>query len=538
MPNFNYTVGASFRPYTFEEMLRPLAMYTEEYNAIQEGIGELGAKADVFDKLANEQTDPKAYAMYKQYSNDLASQAESLAKQGLTPASRQGLVNMRRRYSSEIIPIEQAYKRRGELVDEQRKALQQDSTLLFDRLASTISLDELIDNPALSPQSYSGALLTKQVGTAASNLSKEMRDNPRKWRSILGNQYYETLMQKGYRPEEVLQAIQNNPNAAPELRRLVDDAVESSGIASWGDQNILNRAYDYARQGLWNAVGETQYQTLSNKAYDYAMQERLASIKKGAEAAVDGKSYRAVPKTAVDGDKKTTELKKDLEYITGLMNGTNKFNEMRTRKIPIDDPLELRGTRGHLQPKGYRDEQYNYTAEQLNRLREKYGTTNLQELSDKLSADIRSSAVRSFVYKPNITQSDLISQVIKENSRTLAGATESTGLYELEDNRKGDAIDIEDMNKYFTDDMDLSYDPEVGIILNSTDSKGKTRQMVIDPELVDDPQRNVHNMMESINALLDAGADTEAQKKIEDFMNYLDGKFNTLVKRQSNTTSK
>ena len=537
MPNFNYTAGASFRPYTFEEMLRPLAMYTKEYNAIQEGIGELGAKADVFDKLANEQTDPKAYAMYKQYSNDLASQAESLAKQGLTPASRQGLVNMRRRYSSEIIPIEQAYKRRGELVDEQRKALQQDSTLLFDRLASTISLDELIDNPALSPQSYSGALLTKQVGTAASNLSKEMRDNPRKWRSILGNQYYETLMQKGYRPEEVLQAIQNNPNAAPELKRLVDDAVESSGIASWGDQNILNRAYDYARQGLWNAVGETQYQTLSNKAYDYAMQERLATIKKGAKAAA-GKSYRAVPKTAVDGDKKTTELKKDLEYITGLMNGTNKFNEMRTRKVPIDDPFELKGTRGHLQPKGYRDEQYNYTAEQLNRLSEKYGTTNLQELSDKLSADIRSSAVRSFVYKPNITQSDLISQVIKENSRTLAGATESTGLYELEDNRKGDAIDIEDMNKYFTDDVDLSYDPEVGIILNSTDSKGKTRQMVLDPELIDDPQRNVHNMMESINALLDAGADIEAQKKIEDFMNYLDGKFNTLVKRQSNTTSK
>lgn len=536
MPNFNYTAGASFRPYTFEEMLRPLAMYTGEYNAIQEGIGELGAKADAFDKLANEQTDPKAYAMYKQYSNDLASQAGSLAKQGLTPASRQGLVNMRRRYSSEIIPIEQAYKRRGELVDGQRKALQQDSTLLFDRLASTISLDELIDNPALSPQSYSGALLTKQVGTAASNLSKEMRDNPRKWRGILGNQYYEALMQKGYRPEEVLQAIQDNPNAAPELKGLVDDAVESSGIASWGDQNILDRAYGYARQGLWNAVGEAQYQTLSNKAYDYAMQERLATMKKGAEAA--GKSYRAVPKTAVDGDKKTTGLKKDLEYITGLMDGTNKFNEMRTRKVPIDDPFELKGTRGHLQPKGYREERYNYTAEQLDRLSGKYGTTNLQELSDKLSADIRSGAVRSFVYKPNITQSDLISQVIKENSRTLAGATESTGLYELEDNRKGDAIDIEDMDKYFTDDVDLSYDPEVGIILNSTDSKGKTRQMVLDPELIDDPQRNVHNMMESINALLDAGADMEAQEKIGDFMNYLDGKFNTLVKRQGNTTSK
>lgn len=72
---------------------------------------------------------------------------------------------MKRRYSSEIVPIEQAYKRRQELVDEQRKLQAQDSTLLFDRPASTLSLDELISNPALSPQSYSGALLSKQVGT-------------------------------------------------------------------------------------------------------------------------------------------------------------------------------------------------------------------------------------------------------------------------------------------------------------------------------------------------------------------------------------
>ena len=82
-----------------------MAAHTKEYNIIQEGMGELGTKADVFDKMANEQTDPLAYAMYKQYSNDLAAQAESLAKQGLTPASRQGLIDMKRRYSSEIIPI-------------------------------------------------------------------------------------------------------------------------------------------------------------------------------------------------------------------------------------------------------------------------------------------------------------------------------------------------------------------------------------------------------------------------------------------------
>lgn len=552
MANFSYTAGSRFSPYTFEEMLRPLAMYTEEYNAIQEGIGELGAKADVFDKLANEQTDPKAYAMYKQYSNDLASQAESLAKQGLTPASRQGLVNMRRRYSSEIIPIEQAYKRRGELVDEQRKALQQDSTLLFDRLASTISLDELIDNPALSPQSYSGALLTKQVGTAASNLSKEMRDNPRKWRSILGNQYYETLMQKGYRPEEVLQAIQNNPNAAPELKRLVDDVIESSGIASWGDQNILNRAYEYARQGLWNAVGETQYQVQTNRAYDYAMKEALDRKKKEQEE----KSriyYRAVPKTTIDGDKKTTQMNEDLKVLQEILGNPSLLDKQSKRTIREPKYFSPDPQASFVMDSGLgetREETYYPYQEKLAELSKRYGDINytitdgrlsggnLAELAQQLSNDIRSSAVRSFSYKPNITQSDLITQVLKENTRSYYRRSNNTGLWELEDNKKGDKIDIEDLNNYFTSDADFDFDPDLGFIINSTDSKGETRSAILDTELLDDQNRTFSKAQQAIKIALENGEDELATTLIDATMEAFYKRYNTLEKRQSNTFSK
>lgn len=539
MANFSFVSGAKFRPFSYQEMLQPLQAYTQEYNTIQEGMGELGTKADVFDKMANEQTDPQAYAMYKQYSNDLAKQAESLAKQGLTPASRQGLIDMKRRYSSEIIPIEQAYKRRQELVDEQRKLQAQDSTLLFDRPASTLSLDELISNPALSPQSYSGALLSKQVGTAAQNLAKEVRENPRKWRTILGNQYYETIMQKGFRPEEIMQAVQNNPEASPILQGIVEDAVGSSGIKNWNDENILNRAYDYARQGLWNAVGETQYQQLSNKAYDYAMQERLAAIKKGKTEGTQSKVFRAVPKTKVDGDKKTTELNDELKFIQQLRANPELINEVSKRRVGVHDPDRLLGTRGNLQYSQYKDEEYKPNAERLNQIIKKYDMKDgsMDQLEQKLQADIRSSAVRNFIYKPDITQSDLISQVIKENARTLGAATESTGLYELDNNRKGDPIKLKNITEYFTGDNDISYDPEVGLIINAT-KDGKTKSAVIDPELIDDADRNVSGYMKNINVLLENGYDVEAQKYIETMMNYIYGKFNTLAKRQSNTDSK
>lgn len=539
MANYSFISNAKFRPFSYQEMLQPLQAYTNEYNTIQEGMGELSTKAGVFERLANEQTDPQAYAMYKQYSNDLAKQAESLAKQGLTPASRQGLIDMKRRYSSEIVPIEQAYKRRQELVDEQRKLQAQDSTLLFDRPASTLSLDELISNPALSPQSYSGALLAKQVGTAAQNLAKEVRENPRKWRTILGNQYYETIMQKGFRPEEIMQAVQNNPEASPILQGIVGDAVGSSGIKNWNDENILNRAYDYARQGLWNAVGETQYQTLSNKAYDYAMQERIAKLKKGKTEGTPSPTWRSVPKTKVDGDKKTTELNKDLEFIQQLRANPSMVKEVATRRVGVHDPDRLLGTRGNLQYRSYKDEEYKPHAERLKQIIKKYNMEdgNMDKLEQKLQADIRSSAVRSFVYKPNITQSDLISQVIKENARTLGAATESTGLYELDDNRKGDPIKLKNISDYFTGDNDISYDPEVGLIINAT-KDGKTKSAVIDPELIDDADRSVAGYMNNINVLLENGYDVEAQRYINTMMNYIYGKFNTLAKRQSNTDSK
>ncbi len=554
MANYSFISGAKFRPFSYQEMLQPLQAYTQEYNAIQEGVGDLESKSAVFDKLANEQSDPQSYAMYKQYSNDLAEQAELLARQGLTPASRQGLIDMRRRYSSEIIPIEQAYKRRQELVDEQRKLQAQDSTILFERPASSISLDELIANPALSPQPYSGALLTKQVGTAAQNLAKEVRENPRKWRAILGNQYYETIMQKGFRPEEVLQTIQNNPKASPILHSIVEDAVGSSGIQKWKNEDMLNRAYDYARQGLWNAIGTTEYQNLSNKAYDYAMRNKATRTEGAVESEEDNNLYsRAVPKTTIDEDKNTVQMSEDLKTIQEILNDPSLLNKQSKRIVgeptyfSPDPQASFVMSNALGEPK---EETYYPYQERLAELSKRYGDinytitegkldrNNLAELAQQLSDDIRSSAVRSFVYKPNITQSDLIFQVLRENIRSYHRRSGNTGLWEIKNNKKGKQVDIDDLNKYLPPDADLDLDLDLGFIANSTDSKGKTRSTIIDTELLDDENRTLSKAQQSIKIALENGEDQLANKLIKDTMKVLYMRFYNLVKRPSNTSSK
>ncbi len=547
MGNYSLVVNSKFKPFSYAEMLQPVQMATLAHQDVENEYAELASKANVWEGIANEQADPYAYKMYKSYSDDLETQAETLAREGLNPTSRQGMLNMKSRYSSDIIPIEQAYTRRRQLADEQRKLLAQDNTLMFDRNASTYSLDELIKNPELSYQSYSGATLSKQVGTAAANLSKEMRENPRKWRSILGNQYFETIMQKGYRPEEIIQVMQNDPNASAILSSIVEDAVGSSNISSWGDNNSLNRAYEYARQGLWNAVGETQYQQVSDKSYDYDMQEELDRKKADratAEADKNRLYYRAVPKTTVDTDKKTTQMNEDMAFLQEVMRNPSILNKKET-KYTTGHTTMYGATVG-----GGQKYEVSPNLDRLSEISKRYGfdirmnetdgvwSSNLGELSEKLNADIKSSAVRSFSYKPNITQSDLITQVLKENTRSFYRRANETGIYELDGNQKGDAINIEDINSYFTSDSDIDFDLDLGFIINSTDSAGKTRSAVLDTELLDDQNRTFSRAQQSIKSALDNGEDELATLLIEATMEAFYNRYNTLEKRQSNTFSK
>jgi hypothetical protein len=288
MANYSLVVGSKFSPFTYQELLEPAVSATKAHQELENQYSELSTKASVWEGLANEQTDPEAYATYKAYSEELKKQADQLTSQGLSIGSRKAVADLKSRYSSDIVPIENAYTRRKELVDEQRKLRNADNTLMFDVDASTLSLDDLIKNPQLGYQSYSGALIAKQVGDAAKNLAKEIRNNPREWKPILEDQYFQTMMQKGYTTEEILLAASQDPNAPTALTNLVNTAVESTGISNWKGvkdaegnltnygRQLLEKARDYGVQGLWNAVGDTQYQVQSNKAYDYAMREAAA----------------------------------------------------------------------------------------------------------------------------------------------------------------------------------------------------------------------------------------------------------------------
>lgn len=277
MANYSLILDTKFKPFSYAEMLAPVAAATQARQAIEEEYGNLATKANVWEEMANEQTDPYAYKMYKTYSDDLEARAEQLMRYGLNASSRKGMLDMRARYSKEIVPIETAYKRREELATEQRKALAQNPTLRYQRMARTMSLDDFIKNPSLDyGESYSGALLTQQVSQAATAFQKALTDKGKL--KGLGLPYqYERMLQYGATPAQVMAAMsqdaqQGDSEAVKFLRGITEQVLKSSGVADWADNATMEEFRAFANQGLYSAIGQTK---IDNFTDQFSMQDAL-----------------------------------------------------------------------------------------------------------------------------------------------------------------------------------------------------------------------------------------------------------------------
>ena len=263
--NYGFVSGARFRPFSYQEMVAPLQQATEAQQQVEEAYSELGAQADLMASIANEQINPRAYKMYKGYADALASQAEDLVRNGLTPGSRNALANMRRKFSSEIVPIQTAQAKREQLTKEQREAMQRDPSLMFDIDYRNTSIDDLMKNPNATYNSISGNELTKRAAQMASNFAKILQQSPQ-YESILNGQYFQQMQQMGYTPDQIMQTVINDPNAPKELKQIADTVYEQAGLDKYSPE-IQQRGRQFINAGLYQAIGSQKYDNVNNKNY-------------------------------------------------------------------------------------------------------------------------------------------------------------------------------------------------------------------------------------------------------------------------------
>ena len=260
------SLNTQYNPFTYDELIRPLAEYGKAYKEIEDQYNELSTTANVWDSLQYNPNDKDVYEKYKSYNNDLSREIEDLTTNGLTGNNRKALLNMKARYSREIAPIAQAYQNRQKYAALLQEAYK-DPTAIVDRDVNDIGLSEFIKNPNLMPKIQSGALITKRVADKVkSYANSEIKAG--KWRGNgPENQLLERVVTTGLTRDDI-QAIINNPKAFPEITKLINDVVDTTGVSDWKtNPTAYNKALAYAYEGLYAGVGKQDIDVRKNEEH-------------------------------------------------------------------------------------------------------------------------------------------------------------------------------------------------------------------------------------------------------------------------------
>lgn len=552
--------GSKFKPFSYAELIQPIQLVEAVHQAVEDQYNELSTKANVWENIANEQDSPYTYNMYKTYADDLKYQADQLATSGLTPTSRQGLNNMRTRYSQQIVPIEQGYAAKVRDIEAQKQAKLKDNTLMFDREAAFTNLDDYVRNPNLSYTAYSGQTLASQTSQMARNLAKELKEY-KKGKPI--DAYTNTFLTKyNVSSDDVLYAIEhpNDKRSNKALRAIMDAAVNASPIPSWRDMDTLDRAYQYAGMGLWDAIGEERVTPIENYGARLAARQAVGS---SSSTTVPRVPWRAIPITRTNEQiRNTTQMKSDVEFLRELASNPSKALDVQKTYYP---GVKGRGEPGsadiNIAPGDVVTQPY---MKRLSDISKKYGinvnfnigdnrnnsTEGLIKAAEELESRIRKSAIRSTGYALTNTNFDLGSRILAENIRSRSQrANDDTGAFEIEDGKvKSKPSKLEDVIGYINKDAQIEFDPSLGVVLRGSIQDGKTyktKSFLLDPEVIAGESINVGGriynryqyLIDLINESIENN-DVEAATAISTrLMEDLDSYFNSIAKTQGNTMS-
>lgn len=103
----NLAITSQFRPFTYDELVKPFLQYKEAYEKAEQDYSNLSAQTEMWKDIANQTSNPEAYAMYQRYSTDLNSIMDDFSR-GMNVNNRRALLGMKRRYYQDIQPIADA----------------------------------------------------------------------------------------------------------------------------------------------------------------------------------------------------------------------------------------------------------------------------------------------------------------------------------------------------------------------------------------------------------------------------------------------
>lgn len=223
MANTFITNTSKFKPFSFQEMLQPYAIYTDAYNKADEELNTL--LEDAATKGFNfAPQDTAESAAYNTIIDRIKTASDQLAG-GLNPQLSKEINQLNKDYRKVMLPIQQQLNKRAELAAEQRELLARNPNLRFTKDYSTASLKDITGS-----STYNIIDLDDLYKTAAQEFSSKTstlyRDNIDPT-PIEGTDYYNVTTGYGYTPKEFIEGLSNKDSDVYKFYKKKADAIDN-----------------------------------------------------------------------------------------------------------------------------------------------------------------------------------------------------------------------------------------------------------------------------------------------------------------------
>lgn len=245
------TLNSEFKPFTYDELVKPLQDYGEAYREVEKEFSTLAQQTEAWRNIATQDNSPEAYAMYKKYSDELNAVVEDFSR-GMTAQNRGKLSGLKSRYASEITPIANAYtalSNANAFRDEMRA---KDDSIVFNVDRYT-SLDDFLNGKMVDNSFISGRTLQSDI------TSKVIAD---------GYNRYNELISAGHSKQAAAKIVAKGDWIEEEKDSMLLGIYDNAGITT---EEAAAKIRNYIDRGI--AQGLT---TLSTTIEDRLLEEQTA----------------------------------------------------------------------------------------------------------------------------------------------------------------------------------------------------------------------------------------------------------------------
>lgn len=220
---FRIHSNAVFNPFSYQELVAPLAEYEQAYAQMQENLLAAGEEANQWKRYID--NDPWAKDVLQGYNNALQNATEKLNSEGLKGTNRNTLLQLRRQYNDQVKPVNDAAQTLASLQNMYNEAYSKDPTTMRGQMPT---IRDLVYNPGAMPHMVSGTSLYNQGAQAAKAASSRKQDFKARLNGIVRG-YIDTINTTGYNSEEANMFL-NEATRQPELQAIINQIYGANRV--------------------------------------------------------------------------------------------------------------------------------------------------------------------------------------------------------------------------------------------------------------------------------------------------------------------